>query len=555
MRVPGIGDFDKDSISLTDPIVLQIPDRPKQITDCYLLALAAANGGIFATFDRYIRTDSVRGGGDVLLVLGGPYWPQLQSRLPSFAGLAYNSVMRLFDTLTRTETEIRALDGKTYRFYCCGPTVYGPAHIGNFRTFVLQDVFRRTLETGGTPSLHVRNLTDVDDKTIRDSQKAGMTLEAFTKIWTEKFHADCTALACLPPHIEPSAIEHIPQQTAMIAELVEKGHAYASDDGSVYFRISSFPNYGKLSRLDERELDLGKTQNTRADADEYEKDSISDFVLWKARREEDGENFWESPWGKGRPGWHLECSAMIREYLGDSFDMHSGGVDLIFPHHENEIAQSECACGGNFAAHWFHITHLLVDGGKMSKSLGNMYTLADLEAKGFTAMEVRYVLIGAHYRKQLNFTLESLSGAKEALVKLAKSAAKLAENMGGETALSSADFGPFQGAWESLSDDLNTPGALGGIFTGLREASKLTGKEAAAALAGLNRILRALGITLPEISSTTSDIPAEIRELAETRWAARSAKDWATSDKLRDALAAQGWAVKDGSGDYELKKI
>ena len=555
MRVPGIGDFDKDSISLTDPIVLQIPDRPKQITECYLLALAAANGGIFATFDRYIRTDSVRGGGDVLLVLGGPYWPQLQSRLPSFAGLAYNSVMRLFDTLTRTETEIRALDGKTYRFYCCGPTVYGPAHIGNFRTFVLQDVFRRTLETGGTPSLHVRNLTDVDDKTIRDSQKAGMTLEAFTKIWTEKFHADCTALACLPPHIEPSAIEHIPQQTAMIAELVEKGHAYASDDGSVYFRISSFPNYGKLSRLDERELDLGKTQNTRADADEYEKDSISDFVLWKARREEDGENFWESPWGKGRPGWHLECSAMIREYLGDSFDMHSGGVDLIFPHHENEIAQSECACGGNFAAHWFHITHLLVDGGKMSKSLGNMYTLADLEAKGFTAMEVRYVLIGAHYRKQLNFTLESLSGAKEALVKLAKSAAKLAENMGGETALSSADFGPFQGAWESLSDDLNTPGALGGIFTGLREASKLTGKEAAAALAGLNRILRALGITLPEISSTTSDIPAEIRELAETRWAARSAKDWATSDKLRDALAAQGWAVKDGSGDYELKKI
>ena len=555
MRVPGIGDFDKDSISLTDPIVLQIPDRPKQITDCYLLALAAANGGICATFDRYIRTDSVRGGGDVLLVLGGPYWPQLQSRLPSFAGLAYNSVMRLFDTLTRTETEIRALDGKTYRFYCCGPTVYGPAHIGNFRTFVLQDVFRRTLETGGTPSLHVRNLTDVDDKTIRDSQKAGMTLEAFTKIWTEKFHADCTALACLPPHIEPSAIEHIPQQTAMIAELVEKGHAYASDDGSVYFRISSFPNYGKLSRLDERELDLGKTQNTRADADEYEKDSISDFVLWKARREEDGENFWESPWGKGRPGWHLECSAMIREYLGDSFDMHSGGVDLIFPHHENEIAQSECACGGNFAAHWFHITHLLVDGGKMSKSLGNMYTLADLEAKGFTAMEVRYVLIGAHYRKQLNFTLESLSGAKEALVKLAKSAAKLAENMGGETALSSADFGPFQGAWESLSDDLNTPGALGGIFTGLREASKLTGKEAAAALAGLNRILRALGITLPEISSTTSDIPAEIRELAETRWAARSAKDWATSDKLRDALAAQGWAVKDGSGDYELKKI
>ena len=462
--------------------------------------------------------------------------------------------MRLFDTLTRTETEIRPIDGKTYRFYCCGPTVYGPAHIGNFRTFVLQDVFRRALETGGTPTLHVRNLTDVDDKTLRDSQKAGQTLEAFTKIWTEKFHADCTALACQPPHIEPSAIEHIPQQIAMIAELIEKGHAYASDDGSVYFRISSFPNYGRLSRLDERELDLGKTQNARADADEYEKDSISDFVLWKSRRDEDGENFWESPWGQGRPGWHLECSAMIREYLGDSFDLHSGGVDLIFPHHENEIAQSQCACGGHFAAHWFHITHLLVDGGKMSKSLGNMYTLCDLEAKGFTAMEVRYVLIGAHYRKQLNFTLDSLSGAKEALAKLAKSAAKLAENMGGETALTSADFGPFQGAWESLNDDLNTPGALGGIFTGLRDASKLTGKEAAAALAGLNRILRALGITLPEISSAATDIPTEIRELAETRWAARSAKDWATSDKLRDELSAQGWVVKDGKDGYKLSR-
>ncbi|MGJ8634932.1 MAG: cysteine--tRNA ligase, partial [Luteolibacter sp.] len=303
--------------------------------------------------------------------------------------------MFLLDTLTRSEKPITPIDGKTYRFYACGPTVYGPAHIGNFRTFVLQDVFRRTLETGGTRTLHVRNLTDLDDKTIRDSQAAGKSLKDFTKIWTEKFHRDCKALACLPPHIEPSAIEHIPQQIAMIEKLVEKGHAYPSDDGSVYFKISSFPGYGKLSRLDERELELGKTQNTRANADEYEKDSISDFVLWKSRRPEDGENHWKSPWGQGRPGWHLECSAMIEEYLGDTFDMHSGGIDLAFPHHENEIAQSLCACGGEFAAHWFHTTHLLVDGGKMSKSLGNMYTLEDLEKKGFTAMEVRYVLIGA----------------------------------------------------------------------------------------------------------------------------------------------------------------
>jgi cysteinyl-tRNA synthetase len=463
--------------------------------------------------------------------------------------------MKLQDTLTRSQKDIAPIDGQTYRFYCCGPTVYGPAHIGNFRTFVLQDVFRRTLETSGTRTLHVRNLTDVDDKTIRDSQAAGKTLKAFTDQWRDKFHADCEALACLTPHIEPSAVEHIPQQIAMIETLIAKGNAYASDDGSVYFKISSFPNYGKLSHLDERELDLGKTQNARANSDEYEKDSISDFVLWKSRRDEDGENFWESPWGQGRPGWHIECSAMIAEYLGDTFDMHSGGVDLVFPHHENEIAQSECACGGHFAAHWFHITHLLVDGGKMSKSLGNMYTIADLETKGFTAMEVRYVLIGAHYRKQLNFTLESLSGAKEALNKLAKAAAKLAENMGGETALPSAEFGVFQPAWETLNDDLNTPGALGGIFTGLREASKFTGKEAAVALAGLNRILKALGITLPEISKEITDIPADIQALAETRWASRSNKDWATSDKLRDELAEKGWAMKDGKDSYELSKI
>lgn len=463
--------------------------------------------------------------------------------------------MRLQDTLSRTEKTIAPIDGKTYRFYCCGPTVYGPAHIGNFRTFVLQDVFRRTLETGGTRTLHVRNITDVDDKTIRDSQATGMTLLDFTKGWTEKFHVDCDALACLPPHIEPSAIAHIPQQISMVEMLIQKGNAYASEDGSVYFKISSFPAYGRLSRLDERELDLGKTQNARANADEYEKDSISDFVLWKARREEDGENFWDSPWGQGRPGWHLECSAMIAEYLGDSFDMHSGGVDLVFPHHENEIAQSQCACGGHFAAHWFHITHLLVDGGKMSKSLGNMYTLEDLAKKGFTAMEVRYVLIGSHYRKPLNFTLDSLSGAKEALANLAKSAAKLAEKMGSETFLPSADFGTFQAAWESLNDDLNTPAALGGIFTGLREASKLNGAEAAAALAGLNRILKALGITLPEILSETISIPAAIHQLAETRWAARSNKDWASSDKLRDELSAEGWAMKDGKDSYELTKL
>lgn len=461
--------------------------------------------------------------------------------------------MRLFDTLTRTDKELAPIDGKTYRFYCCGPTVYGPAHIGNFRTFVLQDVLRRTLETGGTPTLHVRNITDVDDKTIRDSQKAGQSLADFTAGWTAKFHADCAKLGLLEPHIEPSAVEHIPQQVAMIGALIEKGHAYASDDGSVYFKISSFPDYGKLSHLDTRELDLGKTQNERANADEYEKDSVSDFVLWKARRPEDGENFWPSPWGEGRPGWHLECSAMIQEYLGDTFDLHSGGVDLVFPHHENELAQSACSCGGDFAKHWYHITHLLVDGGKMSKSLGNLYTLADLEARGHTAMEVRYVLIGGHYRKQLNFTLDSLGAAREALAKLAKGAQKLADQIGSEeVTLDTADFGPFQPAWDSLNADLNTPAAIGHLFTGLKQAGSLSGKEAAAALAGFNRVLRALGLTLPE--EQAADIPADIAELAAKRWQARLDKDWAASDALRDELKAKGWVMKDGKESYSLEK-
>ncbi|BCU76988.1 cysteine--tRNA ligase [Luteolibacter sp. LG18] len=462
--------------------------------------------------------------------------------------------MRLFDTLSRSERELQPLDGSTFRFYCCGPTVYGPAHIGNFRTFVLQDVFRRTLETSGVRTFHVRNITDVDDKTIRDSQKAGKSLTEFTAFWTEKFHTDCEKLACQPPHVEPGAVEHLPQQIAMIQTLVDKGHAYASEDGSVYFNIASYPAYGKLSRLDQRELEIGKTQNSRSSSDEYEKESLSDFVLWKARKPEDGENFWDSPWGQGRPGWHLECSAMIAEYLGDTFDLHSGGVDLVFPHHENEIAQSQCACGGHFAEHWFHTTHLLVDGGKMSKSLGNLYTLDDLEAKGFTAMEVRYVLIGAHYRKPLNFTLDSLHGAKEALAKLAKGARALAAKAPAEARFDSVDFGPFQAAWDSLANDLNTPGALGGLFTGLREAAALEGEAAAKALAGFNRVLRALGLTLPE-EEAAAEVPEDIRSLAEERWQARLSKDWAKSDELRAKLTDLGWAVKDAKDSYEISPV
>jgi cysteinyl-tRNA synthetase len=277
-------------------------------------------------------------------------------------------VLNLYDTMTREVREVFPMDENSVRFYACGPTVYGPAHIGNFRTFVMQDVFRRVLETSGQKTLHVRNLTDVDDKTIRQSQEQGVKLEDFTDKWTARFHKDCEFLNLLTPHAEPSAVEHIPEQISLIERLIEGGNAYRANDGSVYFKVDAFPEYGRLSRLADREITTSATD--RETSDEYERDTAADFVLWKVRRPEDGENFWESPWGQGRPGWHIECSAMSMKVLGDSFDLHSGGVDLIFPHHENEIAQSECATGKTFARHWFHIAHLMVEGKKMSKSLG-----------------------------------------------------------------------------------------------------------------------------------------------------------------------------------------
>lgn len=469
--------------------------------------------------------------------------------------------MRLYDTVAREVQELEPIDNDTFRFYCCGPTVYGPAHIGNFRTFVVQDVFRRALELGGMKTKHVRNLTDVDDKTIRDSQAAGKTLADFTQYWTEKFHADCASLNCLVPHIEPGAVDHIPQQIIMIEELIAKGHAYAADDGSVYFKISSYPEYGALSHLDERDLDLGKTQNTRANnADEYEKDSVADFVLWKARRDEDGDNFWSSPWGEGRPGWHLECSAMIREYLGDSFDLHSGGEDLVFPHHENEIAQSKCSCGGDFAAHWFHITHLLVDGSKMAKSKGNFYCLADLIEKGHTAAEVRYALIGAHYRKQMNFTLDGLHAASEAIGKLQKAERALARKANVDKAPSYGDLtgledkGLFENAWLGLNEDLNTQRAIGAIFGALKRAQNEA--DALTQWKGLHFMLHALGIVLPEIKEEEElEIPTDVRQLAEQRWQARTDKDWAKSDELRDQLRDMGWVVKDGKEGWTVDPL
>jgi cysteinyl-tRNA synthetase len=459
--------------------------------------------------------------------------------------------LTLHDTLTRTDREVTPLDGQTLRFYCCGPTVYGPAHIGNFRTFVAQDVMRRVVEASGTPTLHVRNITDVDDKTIRDSQKAGQSLTEFTQSWTAKFHTDCDALNLLRPHIEPSAVAHIPHQIAMIEKLVAGGHAYAAADGSVYFRVSSFKDYGKLSHLEDRELRLGASEAASAtDSDEYTKDSLTDFALWKARKPEDGENFWPSPWGEGRPGWHLECSAMILEYLGEDFDLHSGGVDLIFPHHENEIAQSCCSTHGKFAHHWMHVAHLMVDGGKMSKSIGNLYTLEDLSKRGYSAAEVRYVLISGHYSAPLNFTMHSLDSARQALQKMAKADKALSLLT---SHISPSTPGSFSDAWDTLLKDLNVPGALGSIFGTLNKLkpAALNSEDAAATRSGLHFMLQALGIVLPPVlEEVAADVPADIQALAQQRWDAKQAKDWATADTLRKQLEAAGWLIKDSKDGF-----
>jgi cysteinyl-tRNA synthetase len=476
--------------------------------------------------------------------------------------------IKLFDSLTREIRELRQPDPTNpkdvFSFYNCGPTVYAPAHIGNFRTFIVNDVHRRLLELefGKDKVRHVRNLTDVDDKTIKRARDEGRPLAEVTKQWTDKFHADCAALNCLPPHVEPTATGHIREQVDMIDVLMKKGNAYRAPDGSVYFKVSSFANYGSLSRVKERELKTGSA--FAADADE--KEDLSDFALWKAHKADDGDNAWESPWGRGRPGWHIECSAMSKKHLGDTIDLHTGGVDLLFPHHENEIAQSECCNGTTFSRHWYHSEHLLVDGKKMSKSLGNLYTLDDLAAKGFSPMAVRYALLMGHPRKQLNFMLDSLHAAESALTTLRTFAKNVYDSPSNPDGISEQ---LIQSIFMSLHDDINTPSALGALFTLVnhRNPSGLPGNQ-------LNSVLFALGLRLDEkpdskviiqqgmnsdeVAKKLGVSPDSIKALlalAEKRWAAKKAKDFAGADALRKELTAAGWSMLDGKDGYKLERL
>ena len=469
--------------------------------------------------------------------------------------------LKLFNTLSRSLQEFVPLDpdGKRVGIYCCGPTVYDLAHIGNFRTFIFADLVRRYLEFRSYEARHVMNVTDVEDKIIKRVQATHTPLREYTGRYEQAFLEDLRTLGCRLPHLMPHATEFIPEMIALIQRLVERELAYRAPDGSVYFSIEKYRagggQYGQLVHLDFENLRVGE----RVRSDEYAKESVADFALWKGRIPDDGDVFWPSPWGEGRPGWHIECSAMSMKLLGTSFDLHLGGEDLAFPHHEDEIAQSEgCgwqAPGQRFVKYWLHAAHLLVEGKKMSKSLGNFFTLRDLLAKGFTGREIRYLLLTAHYRESFNFTLEGLAAARTSLARLDECLGKLEEAAGQVTAPAAPELvGKFT---DALDEDLNMSGAWGVVFEWIRQGNKaladktMTSAIAAASLAAWRRIDEVLGVSPP---TAALEVPAALLALLEARQAARQAKDFKRADAVRDEIKAQGWIVEDTPKGPKLKK-
>ncbi len=467
--------------------------------------------------------------------------------------------LKLFNTLSRSLQEFVPLDatGKQLGLYCCGPTVYDFAHIGNWRTFIFGDLVRRYLEFKGYAVLHVMNITDVDDKIINRVRETKLSLREFTGKFEAAFFDDLKTLNCRMPHQTPRATEHIANIIALIDKLIGRGLAYKAADGSVYFSIEKYRarglQYGQLVNLNFDEMRVGE----RVSSDEYAKEAVADFALWKARASEDGGVFWPSPWGDGRPGWHIECSAMSMKLLGPSFELHLGGEDLMFPHHEDEIAQSEGAGlqpqGQRFVKYWLHAAHLLVEGKKMSKSLGNFFTLRDLLTKGFQGREIRYLLLTAHYRETFNFTLGGLQAGQASLMRLDECLGKLRELAGNEKA--GADSALLDQFSNALDDDLNISSAWGVIFDWVRDTNrKLAENElqpaaAAAALATWDRLDSVLGIAAPE----EVEVPAEINALLAARQTARAAKDFKRADAIRGELKDKGWVVEDTAKGPKLK--
>jgi len=456
------------------------------------------------------------------------------------------------NSLTRTKQEFRPIEPAKVRMYTCGPTVYDYAHIGNFRAYSFEDLLRRYLKYKGYQVTQVMNLTDVDDKTIRDSRAAGITLQEHTAKFIKAFFEDLDALRIERAEHYPAATDHIPEMVALIKKLIEKGLAYQSE-GNWYYSISKFPDYGKLANIDRSGMKAG----ARVASDEYEKESVSDFALWKAWDEADGDVFWETELGKGRPGWHIECSAMSSKYLGNHFDIHTGGVDNMFPHHENEIAQSEGANDETFVNYWLHCEYLILEGRKMSKSLGNYYTLKDLVDKGYSPLAVRYQLLATHYRQQLNFTLDGLDQAANALERYNDFIGNLADYPGGESsgeagAIIDKVLTDFE-TW--MDDDLNISGALGSVFdyvrdiNRLRAENKLSAGERDKALEAIRRIDKVLDF---QVKSEALD--SEIELLIDKRTEARKNKDFANSDRIRDALLAMGIVLEDTAQGVKWKR-
>lgn len=476
----------------------------------------------------------------------------------------------LFNTLSRSVEQFRPVEEGTAKMYTCGPTVYNYAHIGNFRAYVFEDLLRRTLEYAGLRVVHVMNLTDVDDKTIRDSQAAGMALGDFTARYKQAFFDDLRALNIEPASRYPAATEHIPEMIALIEKLCSRGCAYQSDDGCVYFSIDSFPSYGRLARIDRSNQRSG----VRIKNDEYVKEAVGDFALWKARDAADGDVWWDSPWGPGRPGWHIECSAMSMKYLGECFDIHTGGVDNMFPHHEDEIAQCEAATGRHWVNYWLHCAHLMVDGEKMSKSLGNFYTLRDLLERGWSGREIRWVLIGTHYRRKLNFTFNALEQARDILRRVDDLIGRLSrgEFQDSDTPSEVSDdltelLQSAEAKFErGISDDLNISGANAALFELLKGANRLLDSDALGAsgsrrvlemLRSFDRVFGCLTVGGAEAQSAPGgDVaPERVVALAEERRAARQARNFAESDRLRDEIGRAGFTIEDvPGGSYRLKK-
>jgi len=451
--------------------------------------------------------------------------------------------LRLFNTLGRSIDPFASIDPLHVRMYTCGPTIYNRVHVGNLRTFVWEDVFRRSLRRLGWRVTQVMNLTDVDDKTIRGAAEAGLPLREFTEKYAEAFFRDLDTLGVEKAEHYPRATDHVPEMIALIERLRERGHTYESD-GSVWFRISTFPGYGLLSGIDLSQA----RQGARVAEDEYEKDDPKDFALWKAAKP--GEPAWDSPYSRGRPGWHLECSAMSMKYLGESFDVHTGAVDNIFPHHENEIAQSEGATGKKFVQYWLHAEHLIVEGEKMSKSKGNFFLLGDVLARKNDPAAVRYLFLSVPYRQKLNFTWDALDAAAAAVQRLRNVEANLADyarrRPGGEETAPELTGKLAPAFDEALADDLNTAKALGALFDWVRdvnvslERGEITGADARAASAALHGVDAVLGVLpSPEI------LPEEIEALIGERLEARKRKDFARSDAIRADLLARGIVLED----------